>query len=76
MKTGWILKKEKDHKKICSYCGLYDFCKSIIAIENEEYEASILVDRTIEKETKLKASCNVSDNYQYTPKLILKKRRF
>lgn len=76
MKTGWILKEEKDNKKICSYCGLYDFCKAIIALENEKYEASIWVDRIIGKETKLKESCDVSNNYQYTPKLILKKRRF
>ena len=76
MKTGWILKEEKNNKRICSCCDLYDFCKSIIAIENEEYEASIWVNKIIEKETKIKESCNVSNNYQYTPKLILKKRRF
>lgn len=76
MKTGWILKEEKNNKRTCLGCGLYDFCTSILAIENEEYESSIWVDKIIGKETKLKASCNVSNNYQYTPKLILKKRRF
>ena len=73
---GWVLRRSESIVTNCLECGLYDFCKSILEIENEEYEASIWVDKIIGKETNLNASCNVSHNYQYTPKLILKKRRF